>query len=181
MTKTDTEKEILALRYPIDIDVTDDIFKKRYFWVRFESFNRYVTKITFYIRLDYIPTGFGSSTSDGMKKLEDDVKEASKDYIEAEELEDKEMARLRRFTAISQGVIQQQPEDHDLMQCTERTLKKNVARCSKMRRKLRAQMEKRIKARDTATEQKNEAVEKKEGQIYFDGTVYTARWSSLPA
>ena len=29
MTKTETEKEILALRYPIDVDVTDDIFKKR--------------------------------------------------------------------------------------------------------------------------------------------------------
>ena len=30
MAKADTEKEILALRYPIDIDVTDDVFKKRY-------------------------------------------------------------------------------------------------------------------------------------------------------
>ena len=30
MTKTDSEKEILALRYPIDVDVTDDIAKKRY-------------------------------------------------------------------------------------------------------------------------------------------------------
>ena len=29
MTKTETEKDILALRYPIDVDVTDDIAKKR--------------------------------------------------------------------------------------------------------------------------------------------------------
>ena len=30
MTKTETDKEILALRYPVDVDVTDDVFKKRY-------------------------------------------------------------------------------------------------------------------------------------------------------
>ena len=30
MTKTETEKEALALRYPIDVDVTDDIARKRY-------------------------------------------------------------------------------------------------------------------------------------------------------
>ena len=29
MTKTETEKDILALRYPIDVDVTDDIARKR--------------------------------------------------------------------------------------------------------------------------------------------------------
>ena len=30
MTKTETDKEVLALRYPVDVDVTDDVFKKRY-------------------------------------------------------------------------------------------------------------------------------------------------------
>ena len=29
MSKPETEKEILALRYPIDVDVTEDIVKKR--------------------------------------------------------------------------------------------------------------------------------------------------------
>ena len=29
MSKTDTDKEVLALRYPVDVDVTDDIVKKR--------------------------------------------------------------------------------------------------------------------------------------------------------
>ena len=133
----------------------------------------------FISRLDYIPTGFGK-TSDGMKKLEEDVKEASREYFEAEELEDKEMALLRRYQGIKAGAIQPEPEDQDLMKESEATLRKNVAHCSKRRRKLRSQMEKRVKARDTATEQKNDAVEKKEGQIYFDGMVYTARWSSLP-
>ena len=29
MAKSDTDKEIQALRFPIDVDVTDDIVKKR--------------------------------------------------------------------------------------------------------------------------------------------------------
>lgn len=41
-------------------------------------------------------------------------------------------------------------------------------------------MSKRIKTRDKANDLKNEAIDKKEGQIYFDGMVYTARWSALP-
>ena len=30
MSKSEVDKEILALRYPVDVDVTDDVFKKRF-------------------------------------------------------------------------------------------------------------------------------------------------------
>ena len=177
MTKADTEKELLALRYPIDIDVTDDVLKKRYF----SNSRSYTLSLNYFFRTDYVPTGYGSSSSDGMKKLEEDVKEASKEYNEAEEIEDAAMAKLRRYQGIQTGAVVQTPEDADLMRENEESLKKSVARKAKARRKLRSQLDKRIKARDTATELKNEAVEKKEGQVYFDGMIYTTRWSSLPA
>ena len=34
MSKVETDKELLALRYPIDVDVTDDVSKKRYVFLR---------------------------------------------------------------------------------------------------------------------------------------------------
>ena len=45
--------------------------------------------------MDYVPTGYGTSSSDGMTKLEQDVKEASKEYTRAEEEEDVAIARVK--------------------------------------------------------------------------------------
>ena len=131
------------------------------------------------LRLEYIPHGYGAS-NDGMKKLEADVKEASKLYKEAEANEDELEADLARFKAISAGAIPRTAADNDLMSQQEDDLIKTVAKAKKKRRKLQSTLDKRIKTRDTATEQKFETIDKKEGQIYYDGIVYTARWSCLP-
>lgn len=130
-------------------------------------------------RLDYIPQGYTSST-DGMKKLEADVKDASSAYTEAEKEEDEALADLRRYQGIAAGAIPKTRKDTDLMSNSEKDLQKIVDTAAKRRRKLRGTLDKRIKARDTASELKSDMIEKKEGQIYFDGTVYTARWSALP-
>ena len=129
--------------------------------------------------MEYIPHGYGAS-NDGMKKLEADVKEASKLYKEAEANEDELEADLARFKAISAGAIPRTAADDDLMSQQEDDLIKTVAKAKKKRRKLQSTLDKRIKTRDTATEQKFETIDKKEGQIYYDGIVYTARWSCLP-
>ena len=129
--------------------------------------------------MEYIPHGYGAS-NDGMKKLEADVKEASKLYKEAEANEDELEADLARFKAISAGAIPRTAADDDLMSQQEEDLIKTVAKAKKKRRKLQSTLDKRIKTRDTATEQKFETIDKKEGQIYYDGIVYTARWSCLP-
>ena len=131
------------------------------------------------LRLDYIPQGFASS-NDGMKKLDADVKAASTAYIEAEEAEDREAARLLRFQGIQSGAIPSKPSDADLLTHREDALIKMVEKCKKARRKLRSILSKRIKTRDSANELKADIIDRKEGQIYFDGTVYTARWSALP-
>ena len=115
-----------------------------------------------------------------MKKLEADVKEASRLYKEAEDHEDELEADLARFRKISAGAIPRTPDDAELMAHTEDQLEKLVEKAKKKRRKLQATLDKRIKTRDTATEQKFETIDKKEGQIYYDGIVYTARWSCLP-
>ena len=73
------------------------------------------------------------------------------------------------------------PDDAELLNHSERDLAKKVDSLAKARRRLRKQLDKRIKTRDTATDMKNDNIEKKEGQVYFDGTIYTARWSSLPS
>ena len=130
-------------------------------------------------RLDYIPHGYSSST-DGMKKLEADVKEASRLYKEAEEKEDELDADLKRHRAISAGAIPSTPDDASLLANTDEQLEKLLEQQKKRRRKLQSTLDKRIKRRDTASEQKYENVDKKEGQIYYDGSVYTARWSCLP-
>ena len=130
-------------------------------------------------RLDYIPQGYTSS-KDGMKKLEADVKDASTAYTEIEDKEDQAISDLRRYQGIAAGAIPSTPDDAELMANSEDRLQKTVDTLAKKRRKLRATLDKRIKARDTASELKSEMIEKKEGQIYFDGTVYTARWSALP-
>ena len=133
----------------------------------------------FVSRLDYIPQGFTSS-NDGMKKLDADVKAASQAYREAEEHEDSLAADLLRYQGITAGAIPSTPDDAELLTNTEAALEKKVEKAKKKRRKLRTVLSKRIKTRDTAVELKSDLVDKKEGQIYFDGTVYTARWSSLP-
>ena len=115
-----------------------------------------------------------------MKKLEADVKDASRLYKEAEAEEDDFEADLARFRQIQAGAIPRTPADADLVAQTEDDLVKIVEKAKKKRRKLQATLDKRIKTRDTATEQKFETVDKKEGQIYYDGIVYTARWSCLP-
>ena len=129
--------------------------------------------------MEYIPHGYTAS-NDGMKKLEADVKEANKLYREAEETEDELEADLARFRAITAGAIPSTPDDAELMGHTDDELVKLVEKAKKKRRKLQATLDKRIKTRDTATELKFEHVDKKEGQIYYDGMVYTARWSCLP-
>ena len=129
--------------------------------------------------MEYIPHGYAAS-NDGMKKLEADVKDASRLYKEAEAEEDDFEADLARFRQIQAGAIPRTPADADLMAQTEDDLVKIVEKAKKKRRKLQATLDKRIKTRDTATEQKFETVDKKEGQIYYDGIVYTARWSCLP-
>ena len=115
-----------------------------------------------------------------MKKLEADVKDASTAYTEAEKEEDEALEQLRRYQGIAAGVIPKTRKDTDLMSNSEKALQKTVETAAKKRRKLRGTLDKRIKARDTASELKSDMIEKKEGQIYFDGTVYTARWSALP-
>ena len=129
--------------------------------------------------MDYIPQGYTSST-DGMKKLEADVKDASAAYTAAEAEEDAALAKLRRFQGITAGAIPNTPADRSLMANSEEKLQKSADKAAKLRRKLRATLDKRIKTRDTASELKADMAEKKEGQIYFDGMVYTARWSCLP-
>ena len=129
--------------------------------------------------MDYIPLGF-SSSNDGMKKLDDDVKAASKEYTEAEEKEDRAAARLLRYQGLKAGVIPSGPGDAALLAEEESDLAKEVERAKKKRRKLRITLTKRIKTRDTANELKTDIIDRKDGQIYFDGSVYTARWSSLP-
>ena len=129
--------------------------------------------------MEYIPHGYSSST-DGMKKLEADVKEASKLYKEAESYEDQLESDLRRFQGITAGAIPSRPEDAQLMRHSETELQSLLEKAKKKRRKLQSTLDKRIKTRDTASELKYEMVDKKEGQIYFDGLVYTARWSCLP-
>ena len=129
--------------------------------------------------MDYIPLGF-SSSNDGMKKLDADVKAASADYTEAEEREDREAGRLLRYQGIKAGVIPSAPGDAALLAESEDDLKKAVESAKKKRRKLRATLSKRIKTRDTANELKSDIIDRKEGQVYFDGSIYTARWSSLP-
>ena len=122
--------------------------------------------------MEYIPHGYGAS-NDGMKKLEADVKEASRLYKENEAKEDELEADLARFRAILAGAIPKTSADTDLMDQEEEDLEKLVEKAKKKRRKSQATLDKRIKTRDTATEQKFETVDKKEGQIYYDGMVYT--------
>ena len=129
--------------------------------------------------MEYIPHGYGAS-NDGMKKLEADVKEASRIYREYEVKEDELEADLARFRAISAGAIPRTPDDAELMDQDEDDLSKLLEKAKKKRRKQQSTLDKRIKTRDTATEQKFETIDKKEGQIYYDGMVYTARWSCLP-
>ena len=116
-----------------------------------------------------------------MKRLEQDVKAADKLYREAEEQEDVHNARLSRYIGIDSGAIPSTPDDANLLTKTEDQLQKLADKAGKKRRKLHAQLEKRIKTRDTASELNNEAIDRKENQVYFDGTLYTARWSCLPA
>ena len=115
-----------------------------------------------------------------MKRLEQDVKSADKLYREAEEDEDEHNARLARFIGIESGAIPSTPDDAGLLRKTQDQLEKLAEKAGKKRRKLHAQLEKRIKTRDTASELNNDAVDRKENQVYFDGTLYTARWSCLP-
>ena len=115
-----------------------------------------------------------------MKKLDADVKAASNDYTEAEEKEDREAAKLLRYQGIKAGVIPSAPGDAALLAQDEDELIKKVESIKKKRRKLRTILSKRIKTRDTANELKTDIIDRKDGQIYFDGAVYTARWSSLP-
>ena len=178
MSKVETDKELLALRYPIDVDVTDDVSKKRYVFF-LKTLSEYEV-VTFEFSLDYIPSGFGSSTSNGMKRLEQDVKDADRLYKASEEEEDVAIERLRRYQGINAGILPSTPDDAELLQNTEDALQKVADKAGKKRRKLHTQLEKRIKTRDTASELKNEMVDRKEGQIYFDGTLYTARWACLP-
>ena len=103
-------------------------------------------------RLDYIPQGYTSST-DGMKKLEADVKDASTAYTEAEKEEDEALEQLRRYQGIAAGVIPKTRKDTDLMSNSEKTLQKTVETAAKKRRKLRGTLDKRIKARDTASDE----------------------------
>ena len=131
--------------------------------------------------LDYIPSGYGSTKSDGMQRLEQDVKDASKNYAAAEEAEDLSLAKLARFQGIKAGLIAATSEDDDLLAEGETKLEKEVEKAGNKRRKLHSKLEKRIKTRDAAADLKNENADKKEGQIYFDGMLYTARWSCLPA
>ena len=116
-----------------------------------------------------------------MKRLEQDVKAADKLYREAEEAEDEHNARLSRFIGIESGAIPSTPDDAELLTNTQDQLQKLADKAGKKRRRLHAQLEKRIKTRDTASELNNDAVDRKENQVYFDGTLYTARWSCLPA
>ena len=116
-----------------------------------------------------------------MQRLEKDVKEADKAYTEAEKDEDEAQANLARWQGINAGLIHQTPADKEIMKKGEAKLEKEAETAGNKRRKLRAKLEKRIKTRDAAAELKNENADKKEGQIYFDGTLYTARWSCLPA
>ena len=115
-----------------------------------------------------------------MKRLEQDVKDADRLYREQEEAEDVAISRLHRYQGITAGIIPSTPEDADLLGHTEDQLQKISDKAGKKRRKLHAQLEKRIKTRDAASDLKNEMVDRKEGQIYFDGTLYMARWACLP-
>ena len=115
-----------------------------------------------------------------MKRLEQDVKDADRLYKQSEEEEDVAISRLRRYQGIQAGIIPSTPDDDDLLRKTEDQLQKTADKTGKKRRKLHTQLEKRIKTRDAAAELKNEMVDRKEGQIYFDGTLYTARWACLP-
>ena len=130
--------------------------------------------------LDYIPSGFGATSSDGIQRLEKDVKDADKLYAQAEKEEDEAQARLARWQGIDAGLIQATADDSDILKKGEDKLTKAADAAGNKRRKSRAKLEKRIKARDAATELKNDNVEKKDGQIYFDGLIYTTRWSCLP-
>ena len=132
-----------------------------------------------YLRVDYIPQGYNAS-SDGMKKLDTDVKDANQAYNDAEQKEDEIIAQFARFKGIKAGVIPSNSDDDEMLALSEDEFQEMVDKASKKRRKLRTQLSKRIKTRDKAAELKNDTVEKREGQIYFDGTVYTARWSCLP-
>ena len=116
-----------------------------------------------------------------MKRLEQDVKDANQKYAAAEEAEDRELAKLARFQGIKAGLIVATPDDDDLLARGEDKLEKAVDKAGNLRRKLHSKLEKRIKTRDAAADLKNENVDKKEGQIYFDGMLYTARWSCLPS
>ena len=116
-----------------------------------------------------------------MKRLEQDVKDASRNYAAAEEEEDGALANLSRFQGIKAGLIAATSEDDALLKEGESKLEKKVEKAGNIRRKLHAKLEKRIKTRDAAADLKNENADKKEGQIYFDGMLYTARWSCLPA
>ena len=90
------------------------------------------------------------------------------------------VSRLLRFQGIKAGAIPATANDADLLSKKEKDLATLVEKAKKKRRKLRSTLAKRIKTRDTANDLKTDLVERKEGQIYFDGAVYTARWSCLP-
>ena len=115
-----------------------------------------------------------------MKKLDADVKAASRAYADAEEEEDREAGKLLRYQGIKAGAIPATAADADLLRKKEKDLEVLVEKARKKRRKLRSTLSKRIKTRDTANDLKSDMAERKEGQIYFDGAVYTARWSCLP-
>ena len=116
-----------------------------------------------------------------MQRLEQDVKDASKNYAAAEEAEDLALSKLARFQGIKAGLIAATSDDDGLLAEGEPKLEKEVEKAGNKRRKLHSKLEKRIKTRDAAADLKNENADKKEGQIYFDGMLYTARWSCLPA
>ena len=95
MAKTDNDKELIALRYPIELDVTDDVVNRKY--------------------LRYVNIG-NREISAMMAKLESDVQFALNEYNTAEAEEDALEAKLRRQTGLLAGVFTADtPEDQKLM------------------------------------------------------------------
>ena len=64
--------------------------------------------------MDYIPQGYDAS-SDGMKKLDADVKEANKAYNHAEQKEDEIVAQFARYQGIKAGVFPSTSDDDEML------------------------------------------------------------------
>ena len=140
--------------------------------------------------IDLIKNGFrlyyyevGKSRDEAFAQAETDVEEALAELhsAQAHEVTVKQDCALR--LAFEEG--DELPTTDDHRRIMAKSVKKHEFSKSKARKKrlaLQEELEKRIKARDSAIDRiNNEAAVKKPNQIYCSNGIYTARWTALPA